>query len=374
MRVGCQGNMAPAERAQPSTSSPRLSLPQLPSIRVPNPDIFSDDYALDPLDASASPSPVSLTPPSELRPPVDVFSTPRASTETDRTLPDAPSISNRPNSLLKRPRVEADVTPRRSVSAASNAESGTHRTSSTSSRFSIPRPQSPYAGASRPSHPYAMYPQVTRASSIASASTIRPAERSFIAPTGPEHPYSMYPQNTVPEDGDVQVPPTSITLGFPGLGQLYQQSSRSAGDDIADIVGVDGHVEELPPYTRYPEHGVPKDSNPQLDSAVSGSDQNGADTPASPQSTPSPFSDSDVVLNVAAARTTGSDSDSSFKERWREKSRKKILCGLPLWCLLVLIAVMLLMGGIGGVIGAILANREAREPVTDAQPDHSNST
>lgn len=158
------------------------------------------------------------------------------------------------------------------------------------------------------------------------------------------------------------------------MGQLYQQSSRSAGNDIADIVGVDGHVEELPPYTRYPEHGVPKDSPTQIDTAVNGSDQNGVDAPESPQSTPSPFSDSDVVLNVAAARTAGSDSNSSFKERWREKSRRKVLCGLPLWCLLLLIAVMLLVGGIGGVIGAILANKQAKETVANAQPEHSNST
>jgi hypothetical protein len=182
----------------------------------------------------------------------------------------------------------------------------------------------------------------------------------------------MYPQNTVPEDDDdVQFPPTSIPLGFPGLGQRYQQSSRSADNDIADIVGVDGHVEELPPYTRYPEHGVAKDSPTAI---VNESDQNGVDAPVSPQSPPSPFSDSNVVLNVAAARTAGSDSDSSFKERWKEKGRRKVLCGLPLWCLLLLIAVMLLVGGIGGVIGAVLANKQAKETVAHAQPEHSNST
>jgi hypothetical protein len=181
----------------------------------------------------------------------------------------------------------------------------------------------------------------------------------------------MYLQNTVPEDDGVQFPPTSIPLGFPGLGQLYQQSSRSAGDDIADIVGADGHVEELPPYTRYPEHGVPKNSTPQLDTAVNGSDHSRADAPMSPQSTPSHFSDHDVVLNVAAARTAGSDSDGSFKERWREKSRRKVLCGLPLWWLLVLLAVVVFVGASGGVIGAVLASKHGKESVTGAQPEHS---
>jgi hypothetical protein len=91
----------------------------------------------------------------------------------------------------------------------------------------------------------------------------------------------------------------------------------------------------------------------------------------SPQSTPSPFSDHDVVLNVAAARTAGSDSDGSFKERWREKSRRKVLCGLPLWWLLVLLAVIVFVGASGGVIGAVLASRQAKESVTGAQPEHS---
>jgi hypothetical protein len=363
--------MAPEARDQPSTSIPRLSLPQLTSIRIPNPNIFSDEYALDPLDISASSSPVSPIPPSENEPAFDIFSTPRASTEDNRSLPDAPSISNRPNSTLKRPREVQDATPRRSISAASNAESITHRTSSTSSRFSMTRSQSPYIGASGPSHPYAMYPQVTRASSIASASTIRPAERAFIPPTGPEHPYAMYSQNTVPEEDDMHLPPMSIPLGFPGLGQIYQQGSRSAGNDIADIVGADGHVEELPPYTRYPDNSVPKDSMPQLDIPLNGQPQNRPDIPMSPQSTPSLFSDNNIALNMAAARTAGSDSESSFKERWREKSRRRVLCGLPLWCLLALVAIMILVGAIGGVIGGVVANRRQSDALADAQPDRS---
>jgi hypothetical protein len=184
----------------------------------------------------------------------------------------------------------------------------------------------------------------------------------------------MYPQNTVPEEDDVQFPPMSIPLGFPGMGQAYQQRSRSAGNDIADIVGVDGHIEELPPYTRYPDNGVPKESTPQLDTSVNGQAHHGPDEPLSPQSTPSPFSDNNVAINVAAARTAGSDSDSSFKERWRKKSRRRVLCGLPLWFLLALIGIMILVGVAGGVIGGIVANRQQSDTLADAQPEHSNAT
>lgn len=363
-----------SEACDRTSSAPRLSLPQLTSMRIPNPNVFSDEYALDPLESSASSSPISPIRHSHDEPAVDIFSTPRASIETSQSPLDAPSLSNRPNSMLKRPREVQDATPRRSISAVSNAESGTHRTSSTSSRFSMPRSQSPYVGASGPSHPYAMYPQVTRASSIASASTIRPAERTPIPSTRPEHPYAMYPQNIVPEEEDVRPPPMSIPLGFPGMGEVYQQGSRPAGHDIADIVGADGHVEQLPPYSRYPDTGAPKDPAPQLNTAMSGQTQDRSDTPMLPQPTVSPFSDHRVPLNVAAARTAGSDSDSSFKERWREKSKRRVLCGLPLWCLLVLIAVMILVGATGGLIGGIVANRHQHDDITDAEPDHNSST
>jgi hypothetical protein len=364
-----------ASEARDRTSSPpRLSLPQLTPIRIPNPNVFSDEYALDPLESSASSSPVSPIRHSQDEPAVDIFSTPRASTEHGRSPSDALAFSHRPNSMLKRPREVQDAAPRRSISAVSNAESGTHRTSSTSSRFSMPRSQSPYVGASGPSHPYAMYPQVTRASSIASASTIRPAERASIPSARPEHPYAMYPQNIVPEEDDVRPPPLSIPLGFPGMGQVYQQGSRSVGHDIADIVGADGHVEQLPPYSRYPVNGAPKDSAPPLNTAMNGHAQDRPDTPMLPQPTASPLSDRRVPLNVAAAQTAGSDSDSSFKERWKEKSKRRVLCGLPLWFLLALIAVMILVGATGGLIGGIVANRHQHDGITNAQPESSPST
>jgi hypothetical protein len=179
----------------------------------------------------------------------------------------------------------------------------------------------------------------------------------------------MYPQNIVPEEDDVRPPPMSIPLGFPGMGDVYQQGTRSVAHDIADIVGADGHVEQLPPYSRYPDNGVPKDSVSQLNTAMSGQTQDRSDAPMLPQPTASPFSDHRVPSNMAAARTAGSDSDSSFKERWREKSKRRVLCGLPMWCLLVLIAVIILVGATGGAIGGIFTNRRQGDAITDAQPE-----
>lgn len=207
---------------------------------------------------------------------------------------------------------------------------------------------------------------------MASSSTIRP-DTTFITPTGPEHPYAMYAQNIVPEEDDNVTPiPLSIPLGFPGMGQVYQQGARSVGNDIADIVGADGHIEELPPYTRYPDAGARKEFLSHVEVPASGRNRNQLDVPLSPQSTMERFSDNNIALNVAASRTAGSDSDGSFKERWREKSKKRVLCGLPLWCLLVLVAIMLLVGAVGGVIGGVLSNNnEHASASTSAQPEQA---
>ena len=152
---------------------------------------------------------------------------------------------------------------------------------------------------------------------------------------------------------------------------MYQQGSRSAGNDIADIVGADGHIEELPPYTRYPDCGVPKDALPRLNIQINGQSQERPSASISPQSIGSHLSDNGVVVNVAAAHSADSNTESGFKEGWREKSKRRVLCGLPLWCLLVLIAIMILVGAAGGVIGGLVANRRQSDADAEAQADRS---
>ncbi len=235
----------------------------------------------------------------------------------------------------------------------------------------MPRAQSPYVGATGPSHPYAMYPQVTRASSVASESTLRP-DTGFIVPTVPEHPYAMYPQNTVPEEEDVPPVSTLIPLGFPGMGQAYQHRTRTAGNYIADIVGADGHIEELPPYTRYPDAGVAKESLAHIEIPVTGQGADRSDIPMSPQSTMERFSDNDVALNTAASRSAGSQSEKSLKDRWRETGRRRVLCGLPCWVLLVMIAAMILVGAIGGVIGGVVGTNKQSSTQASAAADRGS--
>lgn len=122
-----------------------------------------------------------------------------------------------------------------------------------------------------PSHPYAMYPQHTmaRSSSVATASTEQQPHRSM-SPQRPTHPYAMYSQSGLDagmseempaEPAHPQLPPiqTAIPIGFPGLSAGYHRVLGPDGEE-QDIIGPDGHTEQLPPYSRYPDEGPTKAS------------------------------------------------------------------------------------------------------------------
>tara|TARA_R110002003_G_scaffold44_4_gene3206 strand:+ start:10299 stop:11597 length:1299 start_codon:yes stop_codon:yes gene_type:complete len=122
-----------------------------------------------------------------------------------------------------------------------------------------------------PSHPYGMYPQNTmaRPPSVATTSTDRPPHRPMSLQR-PTHPYAMYSQSGLDEGlheepavepAHPPVPPiqTAIPLGFPGLSAGYHRVLGPDGEE-QDIIGPDGHTEQLPPYTRFPEEGPTKAS------------------------------------------------------------------------------------------------------------------
>lgn len=123
----------------------------------------------------------------------------------------------------------------------------------------IIRPESPYTGPSAPSHPYQIYNQnapLTRTASIATTSTYQPhieRESVYNGPSAPTHAYTLYPQNTVEEPEDPITVPTTIPGGFPGRVDGYQRRLGPEGEEAADLIGPDGHTEQLPPYTQYPD-------------------------------------------------------------------------------------------------------------------------
>lgn len=172
---------------------------------------------------------------------------------------------------------------------------------------SIPRAMSPYVGQTGPSYPYGMYAQDTgvdvgnignmgmnnvgmndlgannlgmdnmdtnnlgvnntestsdlnNTSGMAadglksSPQPSRPADEPMPV-SRPQHPYFMYPQNTVPDEL-LEQPTTQIPIGFPG----HNAVPPTIPDDFGDIVGPDGHTEQLPPYSRFAPEDYTKEN------------------------------------------------------------------------------------------------------------------
>ncbi|KAK7991860.1 Glucan 4-alpha-glucosidase [Apiospora saccharicola] len=171
----------------------------------------------------------------------------------------------RPSSITKPSRQHDSLTLRHDgatgpTTPAHQQQPSLVRTPSASTSMSgAVRPESPYEGPSGPSFPYQMYPQnvrLARTASVATASTAAVSEvSSYRGPRGPTHPYQMYPQNTVPgvESTEDRITPAPIPVGFPGAADQYQRRIGPDGEEIADMIGPDGHTEQLPPYTRYPD-------------------------------------------------------------------------------------------------------------------------
>ncbi|KAF2852413.1 hypothetical protein T440DRAFT_393121 [Plenodomus tracheiphilus IPT5] len=132
--------------------------------------------------------------------------------------------------------------------------------------------ENPFELGSGPSHPYGMYPQHTmaRPASIATTSTERQPHRSMSLQR-PTHPYAMYsqsglvdeePQEALEEPTRPTLPSVQTALGpvgFPGLNSGYHRVLGPDGEE-QDIIGPDGHTEQLPPYSRYPDEGPTKAS------------------------------------------------------------------------------------------------------------------
>jgi hypothetical protein len=352
-------------------SSSHASHPQsVASSRTQRTDIFSDEFAVDradtgemtPVDtgmdssASANPSQPgdAAHRDSQSEPQIPIINTTNDE-ESSPVLPaskerivDGPS-SSRPTSTIL---LQQDAEPRRSLSV--------------SSQFTIPRAPSPYNGPTAPSQPYAMYPQVTRASSVASGSTVRPVERPFVPQGGPEHPYAMY-QNAVPEEDDDEAegsenPAAGTVLGASGVASSFAGGSSSSGNDTGDIVGRDGHIEQLPPYTRYADNVVAKGDMAQINSGGSMPAAMPAEQ-ASPSLTDASLlspnqSSSEAEINPTASTSSEEEQEIARKEGLYERSKRRKCCGIPVIIVVLLVIVILVSAAVGGVVGGIVGNRK----------------
>lgn len=288
---------------------------------------------------------------------------------------------------------DADGTTERAHSLEFEPETNfAHRTLSSASSRVYARTESPRFGAG-PSHPYGMYTQgtVPRSPSVTTAtSTIRqPSQRQSYSQSRPQHPYAMYPQGVGVDDDELddvddQILPNPVPVGFPGLGQSYTRRIGPDGEDQG-IVDEDGHTEQLPPYSRYPEDGPEKMPllPPTLHSRapVAGTDPGMALMhttlqPTQPVLPPQSMTDpSDLARHSTAhslARMMSSSSDGTVSKSWQEKTwkektwkekRKTKFCGVPFWWILLSACVITFIAAVlGGVIGSFMAGGKHGTP------------
>jgi hypothetical protein len=164
------------------------------------------------------------------------------------------------------------------------------------SRF-IDRPGS----AASSSHYSSSSPYRTRISRISFSYPRRPTTPSG-SQMQPTHPYGLYQQTTFEEPEEIEeshIPPV-VPIGFPGRSttNTFQRRTGPDGEEL-DVVGPEGHLEQLPPYSRYPEAGpiAPKvahvtsdPSTPVIDAGVGASGSHPAIiTPVIPSTTVSPL-------------------------------------------------------------------------------------
>lgn len=350
------------------------------SSRISNPNVFSDEYSLDATDIDQTShtyrtpsipslnSSETLCSASSLPKPADVH--PRQSESSENPFSDEARVSGEDahhRSTLTQKEVE--IGNAGSISSQYDLPE-IHRSQSVTSRFSIPtQPLGPYSGTTGPSHPYAMYPQVGvgRSPSVTSTSTGRLTEP--VDSNSPQHPYSLYRQNVIVDE---YMDETAIPLGFPGHNRGYQIPSLQRENELGDIVGPDGHTEQLPPYSRYPEGMASKEALPHQRVIEASSDQNEINSPRYVEPSMTETSSRTLVSQPSPEQSTHTIAGDApptgvmaFEEKLQRKAKQRVCCDLPIWTLILVAVVLVVFACIGGAIGGVLG---AKNAVAHAQP------
>lgn len=259
----------------------------------------------------------------------------------------------------------------------------THRrsTSSASSRGYAPY-QTTAQAAGGPSHPYAMYPQGTnlaRTTSTSTLSTVRAPQRPLMSEDGPTHPYAMYPQN-FSEDTDADGEEdqdeergasglqSRIPVGFPGRQQPAYRRQGPDGEEH-DIIGIDGHTEQLPPYSEYPEEGAPKHIVLPGTAAIASGSGTTAGEASNPvlnavlfQAQPQSMADNPFANAIHQIESNESAEPLGWRKKTWKQKKKTRFCGIPFWWLLLSFGVMAFIAVVlGGAIGGFMSAQKRQE-------------
>lgn len=185
-------------------------------------------------------------------------------------------------------------------------------------------------------------------------------------------------------------PQEQIPVGFPG--HVHNSRRRIGADgEEQDIIGSDGHAEQLPPYSRYPDHtsgktlafgpmpqtGEAADSHDQLMPPVEPAEEpiGEADTQVAQPREPSPSPPNDDDGSTTLAMSEKTRSHRSWKEKnWKERSKTRVCCGVvPLWSIMLsAIVVSLIIIILAVFLGAIDRQEDRRYKKADAdiEPAH----
>ncbi|KAH8666700.1 hypothetical protein BX600DRAFT_436087 [Xylariales sp. PMI_506] len=338
---------------------------------------------------------------------------------TTSTPPPAPSSSTpdqskqRPSSIAKPPMPRESLSLRHDGGMGLIDRSGpTAGSSSNAGPSAIVRAESPYRGPSGPSFPYQMYTQdvrPTRTASMATTATVPVSERSYHGPSGPTHPYQMYPQNTTPgtDDDDESVAPAVIPVGFLGSTDNYQRRIGPEGEEIADMIGPDGHTEQLPPYTRYPDEAYQrKIAGIQTHDTGSSTSAGATIAPAvvrsenipgaggiglatrnpefgstedlhygavSPQSRQSMRSLQSEVSQYGINTAAGAVASEKPLKKWQIMAKKKVWGVVPCWALTLTIIIVVMLAAVLSAILATILHKPHGPPPNSGNGSNSYS-
>ncbi|KAK4928838.1 hypothetical protein LTR66_016198, partial [Elasticomyces elasticus] len=294
-------------------------------------------------------------------------------TRTPTSYPQIPQLRSSHGSTRKR-RLPEDV-------PSLSQPFGLSRSASTASQISIPQAQNPYTGSERPQHDHQMYSQVYRNPSISSMSTMRAVqETSFVTPGGPSHPYHLYPQNTVAED-DEDNTAGGIPLGFPGHVR-FQQAGDASSNEMGEIMAFNGHLESLPPYSRYADNTVAKGNMDEINRQMLS--RAASRVSMAPSLRPPSSIAPSTAIGAAATVVASSHNDSStllptqadpevnsveqdarkegWKDIWKEKAKKKTFFGLiPLWGLTFIIFVLVCVVIAANLLGILIGRKQGKQ-------------
>ena len=323
-------------------------------------------------------------------------STPSLTSASTATLMAEESPSPRSNPRPPRPSSTAKPpNPQYVLSVRPEPDALTRQTTNSTDATAYVPADDPYQGPSGPAHPYQMYPQNVRSArtaSTATASTVPVSDSPYRGPRGPSHPYGLYPQSGAVEPDGVQAP--AIPLGFRGLPDQYQRRVGPDGEEVADMIGPDGHMEQLPPYTRYPDEAYARkatamDTPPDTERegatvvppvvttaasaipAISGAGGLGLatrnpefesveDDPGSPRSR---YSTRSFVSDDSGRRIRSDDEGLTEKQpppkKWQTWMRRKVWGVVPYWAICLTGLVLLVIVAIlGAVVGTFLAKQK----------------